>query len=344
MGGVRYELGQASEEPIDFEGDIMHHKFFVVDRQIVWTGSANISDSDVGGYNANVAALLRGSALAQAYMQEFEQMYAGRFHREKKSQVRPAIPLVQGGTATVLFSPQDGAMKAVVQTLNGARQNINISVFYLTNKQIATALLEARRRKVQVRLILDATAARNEYTKHELLRSAGVQVKVENWGGKMHAKAASVDGRHLIFGSMNWTSAGDLRNDENTLILRDVPQHVRTYDAAFEAMWRSISDEWPKANPRPEGTESGYACRDGIDNDYDGQVDGKDADCRMPPAPSGRAAPQGMNCPPGFPIKGNAGSMIYHLPGGNFYAKTRPEDCFRTMQEARQAGYRGSAR
>ena len=344
VGGVKYELAQASEDPIEFEGDIMHHKFFVIDRQAVWTGSANVSDSDVGGYNANVAVLITHPDVAAAYSQEFEQMYQGRFHREKKASIARKIALPGGGTAQVLFSPQDGAMKEVVRTLQSARRTINVSVFYLTNKDVATALLEARQRGVKVRVILDATAAHNEYTKHELLRSAGAQVKVEHWGGKMHAKAASVDGQHLILGSMNWTAAGDLRNDENTLILRDVPVHVRSYDAAFDVMWRSIPDAWLKANPRPEGTESGLACQDGIDNDYDGQADSKDADCRKQAAPTGRAAPRGMACPPEFPVKGNAGSMIFHVPGGGFYARTRPEDCFRSPADAQQAGYRPSLR
>lgn len=344
VGGVKYELAQASEEPIDFEGDIMHDKFFVIDGKTVWTGSANISDSDVGGYNANVAALLGVPELAAAYSREFEQMYAGKFHREKKPSVSPAVRLPGGGTAQVYFSPQDGAMREVVRLLKAARRTVNVTIFYLTNKDVATALLEARQRGVKVRVILDATAARNEYTKHELLRSAGAQVKVENWGGKMHAKAASVDGQHLIFGSMNWTSAGDLRNDENTLILRDVPAHVRTYDAAFEVMWRGIPDQWLAANPRPEGLESGMACRDGIDNDYDSKPDSQDPDCRTSTPQAGRAAPTGSGCPAGFPVKGNASSMIFHVPGGAFYAKTRPEDCFRTPEDARQAGYRPSGR
>lgn len=344
VGGVRYELAQASQEPIDFEGDIMHDKFFVFDRQGVWTGSANVSDSDVGGYNANVAALLTVPELAAAYAREFEQMYAGKFHREKAPGAAQAVRLPGGGTAQVLFSPQDGAMREVIRTLRAARQAINVTVFYLTNKDVATALLEARHRGVRVRVILDATAARNEYTKHELLRSAGVQVKVEHWGGKMHAKAASVDGRHLILGSMNWTSAGDLRNDENTLILRDVPALTGTYDRSFDAMWRAVPDTWLTGNPRPEGQESGLACRDGIDNDYDGQSDQQDADCRTSPPQAGRAAPTGSTCPAGFPVKGNASSMIFHTPGGAFYAKTRPEVCFRTPQDAQQAGYRASQR
>jgi len=50
------------------------------------------------------------------------------------------------------------------------------------------------------------------------------------------------------------------------------------------------------------------------------------------------------NCPAWAPIKGNASSMIYHVKGGQFYDKTNPEECFRTEQAARNAGYRASKR
>ena len=51
-----------------------------------------------------------------------------------------------------------------------------------------------------------------------------------------------------------------------------------------------------------------------------------------------------MACPVSHPIKGNRGSMIYHLPGGEFYDATRPEDCFANTTDAEAAGYRKSQR
>jgi hypothetical protein len=59
-------------------------------------------------------------------------------------------------------------------------------------------------------------------------------------------------------------------------------------------------------------------------------------------AGSGRAQPRGGACPATHPIKGNASSMIYHVPGGAFYAKTFPEACFASESDARAAGYRRS--
>ena len=54
------------------------------------------------------------------------------------------------------------------------------------------------------------------------------------------------------------------------------------------------------------------------------------------------------NCPASHPIKGNlttrTGECIYHVPGGAFYGKTKPELCFATEEEARRAGCRRSRR
>lgn len=54
----------------------------------------------------------------------------------------------------------------------------------------------------------------------------------------------------------------------------------------------------------------------------------------------------GKNCPAGYPVKGNrTGSKKewkYHVKGGAYYARTVPEECFKTTSAARKAGYRAS--
>lgn len=58
--------------------------------------------------------------------------------------------------------------------------------------------------------------------------------------------------------------------------------------------------------------------------------------------PSRTAPVSAVNCPSWAPIKGNADSMIYHVPSGRYYAATHPEECFRTESAAVAAGYRKS--
>lgn len=61
----------------------------------------------------------------------------------------------------------------------------------------------------------------------------------------------------------------------------------------------------------------------------------------------GSSSPTGGSCPAGAPIKGNdssSGELIYHSPGGAFYDRTNPEECFATGADAEAAGYRASQR
>lgn len=57
---------------------------------------------------------------------------------------------------------------------------------------------------------------------------------------------------------------------------------------------------------------------------------------------AGEAKADEGECPADRPIKGNASSMIYHLPGSRFYGRTIPEVCFATAEEAEAAGYRAA--
>ncbi|MCT2529786.1 phospholipase D-like domain-containing protein [SAR92 clade bacterium H921] len=275
--------GYASKSDIRFSGYIMHNKFFIIDNRYVWTGSANISDTGTGGYNANNALFIDSKSLASVFIAEFERMYTeGLFHRAKK--VTRTANSVSMATSpeqniTVAFSPQDYAVySAVMPVLKGAKESIDIVIFFLTHKNIAIELVEEHKRGVKVRIIIDATGATNEYSKHQFLREKGIPVKIENWGGKMHMKSALVDGKHLITGSMNWTSAGESKNDENTLVIMDFHQAGK-FGSFYNDLWASIDDRWLDDKPRPESFESLFSCKDRIDNDFDKKIDSMDDGC-----------------------------------------------------------------
>jgi hypothetical protein len=50
----------------------------------------------------------------------------------------------------------------------------------------------------------------------------------------------------------------------------------------------------------------------------------------------------GGGCPVSHPVKAKVGSGIYHLPGGQFYARTRPELCYIDAASAEADGYRAA--
>ncbi|MBC8069913.1 MAG: hypothetical protein IAG13_16365, partial [Deltaproteobacteria bacterium] len=311
---LAYDLGDscllaahASHEQLAGSDAIMHDKFFVVDAAAVWTGSTNVSDSCSGGYNANLVVVARSAELARWYTEEFEQMWrGGEFHTLKSSSGHKQVELANA-TVELRFSPQDDPVRFGVRPLiKQARQRIDIAVFFLTHKHIVDDLIAAHRRGVKVRVVMDSTGARNEYSKHELLRAAGIPVKVEAWGGKMHMKSAAIDGAHVIAGSMNWTSAGEYSNDENTLLIHS-DELAGQYHRFFDELWAALPDDLLTANPDPESRRSGTSCSDGVDNDYDGEKDADDPGCgeappELPPLLPWRVVPKGdrMTCDVGM--------------------------------------------
>ena len=166
--------------------------------------------------------------------------------------------------------------RGVIPLIDQAKESIDLSIFFLTHKNASKALVEAKKRGVKVRVILDATGATNGYSKHKYLRENNIETKVENWGGKMHMKSALIDKKHIIVGSMNWTSAGESKNDENTLVILNDSKNGKKISKFFEELWRSIPDKFLYKDPAPESLDSGSSCFDGIDNDFDRKVDKKD--------------------------------------------------------------------
>ena len=345
---------QASKESLVNHNRIMHNKFFIFDSKKVYTGSANISDTGIGGYNSNMSALMEHPQVVELFKEEFNQMFEkGLFHTSKKrSRLERDIYVNEDLTYHVYFSPQDKPLiKHVIPLINDAKKEINIGVFYLTSKELTKALIGAKLRGVDVRVIIDATSASNEYTKHEVLRAAGIPLKVETWGGKMHMKSASIDSKYVVTGSMNWTSAGWRMNDENTVIIESIAG-AKAFNNYFQSLWDSIDDKWLKFNPLPESIDSTTSCYDGMDNDFDGLADDHDPKCLLEDTAYVNKSFKVVPKKAGYGlIKGNisfaSGEKVYHMPGQKFYEQTEinPEEgekYFCSPTDARNEGWRRS--
>ena len=130
---------QASKRSLVQNNRIMHNKFFIFDSKTVYTGSANISDTGIGGYNSNMSVVIENSDVVSLFEDEFNQMYdKALFHTSKKrSRKERSIYVDKDLSYHVYFSPQDKPLiKYVLPLINKAEKNINIGVFYLTSKSL----------------------------------------------------------------------------------------------------------------------------------------------------------------------------------------------------------------
>ena len=253
----------------------MHNKFYIFDGKTVITGSANLSHTDMSGYNSNSIIVINSKEIADIYTDEFNQMYSGKFHNDKK-----AVPDKRFRNLKVFFSPQDkGIENGILPLIKNAKNYIYIPAFVITEKRITEELIKAKQRGVDVKIIADALNASTKHSKHKELRGAGIPVKAENYAGKMHSKTIIIDDQYLITGSMNFSNSGENKNDENMIIISD-SDITKFYKNFFLYQWEKIPDKWLKYTPRAEGIDSVGSCSDGIDNNYDGKTDIEDSGCR----------------------------------------------------------------
>ena len=258
---------------------IMHNKFFIFDNDKVWLGSANVSETDLSGFNANNVIFIKSKDLAQIYENEFEQMYNDNFHTKKKSEGIKTVD-VDGNSVTAAFSPQDKIItNLLIPIINNAQKSIYIETFIFTHKALAQSLIDAQKRGVEVKIIVDATNTSGANSMIKTLRDNGVKVKVENYAGKMHMKTILVDSDYFIAGSMNLSNSGENYNDENLLIIRNaqINANARKF---FDYLWVNIPEKYLTHFVRAESKYSIGSCTDGIDNNYDGKSDKNDEGCK----------------------------------------------------------------
>jgi phosphatidylserine/phosphatidylglycerophosphate/cardiolipin synthase-like enzyme len=137
-------------------------------------------------------------------------------------------------TVEVFFSPKGGATEAIVREISTARKEVLVQAYSFTSKPIAKALLDAKKRGVKIEAVLDKSNATAKYSAATFLYNAGIPVYIDSAHAIAHNKIMIIDGRILITGSFNFTSAAESKNAENLLVLKGnqalVDQYIRNYE------------------------------------------------------------------------------------------------------------------
>ncbi|RTH05894.1 phospholipase [Thermus scotoductus] len=221
----------------DERGGFMHHKFLVVDRQAVWTGSANMTWNAFARNNEN-SLLLPSSTLAQGYAGEFTALFEGTKEGLGKPvafHLSPEKGIPAEGTA--YFSPKGGALgrEALLERLRAARKEILVVAFVLTDRGVVESLVQAQKRGVGVQVLLE-TRNLGDSREEDLLR-AGVAVRKDGNPYTLHHKVMVIDGTFVITGSYNFTARAWQVNNENLLILQS-PALAERYREEILSLWR----------------------------------------------------------------------------------------------------------
>ena len=165
---------------------LMHHKFMVIDRQIVITGSANFTLSGIhGDYSnpetrGNVNHLLKisNSQVADLFTEEFNYMWGDGEGGSEDSQFgidkswrSPKTITWDNTRLTVQFSPssksQDWANSTnglIGKTLNNANSSIDLALFVFSEQKLADILEQKHEAGVKIRALIDRGFAFRYYS------------------------------------------------------------------------------------------------------------------------------------------------------------------------------------
>jgi phosphatidylserine/phosphatidylglycerophosphate/cardiolipin synthase-like enzyme len=159
-----------------------------------------------------------------------------------------ALSFAHGGQAQssaqsieVRFQPGGGATAAIVRELGRAQRSIHVQAYSFTSAPIAKALVEAKRRGVDVEAVLDKSNRTERYSAATFLANAGIPTYIDAKHAIAHSKNIIVDGSVVITGSFNFTKAAEERNAETSLILRGFPDVAQKFEANF-ALHKGHSD------------------------------------------------------------------------------------------------------
>ena len=147
------------------------------------------------------------------------------------------VPVPATGELEVAFSPNGGCTTLVVKVINSAKRSIRVLAYSFTSAPIAKALVDAHKRGVDVKVVVDKSQKSARYTSATFLANAGVPVRVDFKHAIAHNKVIVVDGTTVEQGSFNYTKAAEENNAENVLVSWDNARLATVYLKDWERHW-----------------------------------------------------------------------------------------------------------
>ena len=148
------------------------------------------------------------------------------------------LPECPSADYSVFFCPADACEQALINEIREAESFIHAAVFSFTLESVADELIIARNKGVEVKVVVDYQQSASQYSVHQKLLEAGVDVVIDSNSGLMHNKFAVIDGKKIVTGSFNWTKNASEKNRENLLVI--ISEELASYyEAEFIRIYYS---------------------------------------------------------------------------------------------------------
>ena len=174
-------------------------------------------------------ALARQSSLVEEVAQ------AIRTHTDRA----PASALIETG-----FSPEGNAERLVLKVINSSTKSVRLAAYSFTSPRVVRALIDAKKRGVDVRVVADDSGAKSKAGSAalNLLVGANIPTRINGEYAIHHDKYIIVDGRHVQTGSFNYSKAAAQSNSENVIVIWHNSELAATYLRHWESRFGEAVD------------------------------------------------------------------------------------------------------
>ncbi|OGR81907.1 MAG: hypothetical protein A2X32_03985 [Elusimicrobia bacterium GWC2_64_44] len=228
---------------------IMHNKLGIYDGRLVSAGSFNWAVT-ANTANSENSIFVKAPHAIDGYKKYYEWMwnFARPAAEGAGEPVKDYGPPPEDGLRALQFngmllpaysfSPGGRTEANITGAVNFARERADIAVFSFYSTDIAQAVVNAHKRGVAVRVLVDRVQA-SQSEVGELLIKNGVPFRwSQGFAGKgvMHNKYAVLDSRLLMTGSFNWSVNAQENNFEN-MYYTMAPAVAEAFEAQFERLF-----------------------------------------------------------------------------------------------------------
>ena len=127
-----------------------------------------------------------------------------------------------------------GPDEVLADAIHAARLSLDVAVYSLNLWSIRNALLDAHRRGVNVRMVMESDNMDSDEA--QALIAAGIPILGDRREGLMHDKFVVIDRQEVWTGSLNFTTGGAYKDNNNLLRIRSL-EVAQDYTREFEEMF-----------------------------------------------------------------------------------------------------------
>jgi phosphatidylserine/phosphatidylglycerophosphate/cardiolipin synthase-like enzyme len=122
---------------------------------------------------------------------------------------------------TPCFTPGEDCVAFIVGNIEAGKSELLVQAYGFTSTPIIQAIANAKQRGVTVKVILDKSNERGQYTGATYLKNHNIDVLIDDKVAIAHNKVMVIDGAKVITGSFNFTQAAQQKNADNVLLITD---------------------------------------------------------------------------------------------------------------------------